>query len=196
MRWMSDASFSETKHSNFYKINSLSDATQYSDPKEQLEYLKSFFNFSSVALNFANLSESARLYLHNDTFLLNTNAIKKKLVYPKKFDRVFHIAIDSDDWIIDNSKNNLSDLQQAIEQNLLVKFGTQYKKPTTNKNDPQLEQYFVVVEPFNHEPVKNKSINIPSSYYTNVLESDEASIVDSWQEASVTATGREAARNY
>lgn len=80
--------------------------------------------------NIANTNGSLD-YLKN-TLFLNTEEIKKSLIAPKKFDRVFHIAFDPDDFQVDTEATKPYDGIDPIEY--YTKLGIIYQ---TKKKDKQ-----------------------------------------------------------
>lgn len=70
-------------------------------------YTRTLTQFDETALNInLPLTEGATQYLKNTSFI-GANAVKNSLICPKKFDRVFHIFIDPEKFIVDTNKTQL-----------------------------------------------------------------------------------------
>jgi hypothetical protein len=96
------------------------------------------------------------------TTLINDVALIKTLLTPKKFDRVFHVAIDPDDFEI-NYNETIKTQQGKVALEQLIKRGDvlqtgkngsfKYRDRTRTRDDIVLEKYFVSVQTFGEESV-------------------------------------------
>jgi hypothetical protein len=80
-------------------------------------------------------------------------------LYPKKFDRVFNIIIDPDDFYVDESQTSDQSLQDLLDLGVLAqgpqgnnKNNNRYKHRDTSMSDVTLDEYFVTVEPYFYTP--------------------------------------------
>lgn len=101
------------------------------------------------------MDKTIKSYFNNETLLSDISIYKKRISYPKKFDRVFSMIIDSDDFMIDESMTS----PQVLED--LKKLGSveggynedndkmrPYKSREADLGDVSLIEYFVTVEPY------------------------------------------------
>lgn len=80
--------------------------------------------------------------------LSNDTALYKHILSPKIFERVFHVVVDSDEFVVDTAKMNSTTigrdvLRKLIEQGEVLTDGS--TRPRSEK-DLAFEKYFVVVE--------------------------------------------------
>lgn len=103
------------------------------------------------------LDKSLRTYFLNETFLSNTLVYKKMISYPKKFDRVFTVIVDPDDFYVDETMTSEKTLK-SLKDIGLVSGGlnedndtfSPYKTREKDLGDVSLVEYFVTVEPFDY----------------------------------------------
>lgn len=103
------------------------------------------------------LNETIRSYFLNETFILNPEIYKKRISYLKKFDRVFNVIIDPDDFYVDVAMTPESTLKSMKQLGILTggvndAKGTvqPYKHRDTSPNDIFFNEYFVTVEPYDY----------------------------------------------
>lgn len=77
------------------------------DENAFFNYVQTLTQFDETFINVdLPLTEGATQYLKNTSFI-GPNAIKNSLICPKKFDRVFHIFFDPENFIVDQNKTKL-----------------------------------------------------------------------------------------
>lgn len=127
-------------------------------------------NNTSVQKNLTQ--KTADTYLHGlkildsvsklTTTLMNDFALIKTLISPKKFDRVFHVMVDPDDFDINYNETiktaqGKMALEQLIARGDVVQMSNnksfKYKDRTKTQDDIVLEKYFVSIETFGGEVV-------------------------------------------
>ena len=92
--------------------------------------------------------------IFKDSFLAKgSNELIKSFITPRKFDRVFHIIFDPDDFYVDSktSKDVLEKYlktQDIEEASVVAGGGVFYKRRTTNKDEITFDRYFVAIETF------------------------------------------------
>jgi len=103
------------------------------------------------------LDSTLRSYFMNETFMLNPDVIKRRISYFKKFDRVFNMIIDPDDFYVDASLTPENTLKSMKQLGILIggqddSKGTvqPYRHRDTNPNDIFFNEYFVTVEPYDY----------------------------------------------
>lgn len=102
------------------------------------------------------VDKTVRSYFMNETFFLSPDISKRKMSYFKKFDRVFSILVDPDDFYVDESLTNSSTLQSMKNIGILTGGETinggksPYRHRDTMPNDPSYNEYFVTVEPYDY----------------------------------------------
>ena len=170
VKWFTDADFSETRYSKYNNVAKYSsnafqayDTFIASNPTTTAETVNSenseqkqtqiSKNIKWDKISFADLADSVKLYFYNETFLLNVDQIKRNLLYPKKFDRVFNLFFDPDDFVVDTALTNKDKLKALIDAGVIVEKKLndntkRYVHRNTKQNDPQFEEYFVTIEPF------------------------------------------------
>jgi len=92
LRYLCGVSFDENRYTNFNVIKKTIDA-------EFEKFVKS--TTGTETATFSN--PSMQSFFVEDSFLLDTQALKKSLISPRKFDRVFHLLVDPDDFIVDTT---------------------------------------------------------------------------------------------
>lgn len=83
----------------------------------------------------------------HDTFLTNYNVLARDFIFPKKFDRVFNVVVDPDDFEVDINETDKDDLSNFIKSGHALKVGTNYKKRDTSPDEPNYYEFFTTVEP-------------------------------------------------
>jgi len=101
----------------------------------------------------SGLESSVRRYLNNETLLMDINEHKKKIFYPKKFDRVFNVIFDPDDFIINTIDPKY--IQKYIQSGLIKPDPKTGSYPftwsrNTQQSDIYMEEYFVTIEPYDN----------------------------------------------
>jgi len=94
-----------------------------------------------------NLENTVKRYLNNETLLMDLNDYKRKILYPKKFDRVFNVIFDPDffrivtfaDEVTKNKYVNAG-LVSPTDQSLWIR--------NTQQSDIYLEEYWATIEPY------------------------------------------------
>jgi hypothetical protein len=135
LRFVGSANFDEHSFSKYDEISKNSINQQYAN------FVKK--NLNNVSLN----SSSTTFYNSNSLVVEDTSRIKKDILKPKKFDRVFHIIFDPDDFMIDE----VNTTQQTIDQYLkkkypdIVKLGNGYQRRQTFSNEFTFDDYYVTL---------------------------------------------------
>ena len=122
----------------------------------------SFFNFDkkakSIDASMIRIPVNTRgaLEYFKNTIFIGTDEIKKMLVMPKKFDRVFHVAFDPDDFEIDTTYDefgNINIIDYYVQQGIIVKIANlddspvdEYKRAVTSNSNVEFNSYHVVLE--------------------------------------------------
>jgi hypothetical protein len=118
----------------------------------------SFFNFEKTAkvfdpstLEIPAATDGSIEYFKN-TIFIGTDEIKRSLIMPKKFDRVFHVAFDPEDFEIDEVNTKTFDGVNVIDyyanQGTIVKLAETegYKRAITPNSDVEFNSYYVELE--------------------------------------------------
>jgi hypothetical protein len=103
------------------------------------------------------MDKSIRTYFANETLMSDTNLYRRRITYPKKFDRVFTIIVDPDDFVIDNSITSEETLNTLKELGVVTggyndnnELENPFKLRNTGLGDVSMDEYFVTVEPFDY----------------------------------------------
>lgn len=152
IRFVSDLSFSE----NFYN--------EYSSISAIEETEADRFMLSTIKKNPLNkLNPSIEKFFYKNSLLKNDlNAYIRKVILPKKFDRVFHVVFDPDDFFINTDPVTGTSPQileqykkkRVVEEVTVASPGggagiTQFQRVITNKNQVTFDKYFVAIEAYN-----------------------------------------------
>jgi hypothetical protein len=96
-------------------------------------------------------------YFENETFVTDVETIKRRISYMKKFDRVFNIIFDPDDFYVDDSVSSKETLESLKNLGILTggdqgtsKNSIPYKNRDTESGDATLDEYFVTIEPYEY----------------------------------------------
>jgi hypothetical protein len=88
----------------------------------------------------------------NETYFGDYNAIIRSLIMPKKFDRVFHVIFDPDDFVIDVPATTAPVLSRYFLRNEIIRIEENsqfiYKNPPQKQTDVLLDKYFVELESY------------------------------------------------
>jgi hypothetical protein len=103
------------------------------------------------------MDDSVRTFFMNETLLTDPNVFYRRMLYPKKFDRVFNLVVDPDDFYVDESMSEKSTLESLVSLGVLTG-GDQgssskdhrYKHRDTSLDDVTLDEYFVTIEPYDY----------------------------------------------
>ena len=100
--------------------------------------------------------DSLKSYLKNETFALSSDSIERMYVYPRKFDRVFTLGIDPDNFTVDTVQTSPSTLESLASLGIILKDSrtNQYTHRNSNENDICFNEYFVTVEPLDFKREK------------------------------------------
>ena len=91
---------------------------------------------------------SIKSFLRNETLLMSPSLIKERILYSKKFDRVFNIIFDPDAFAIDSLSSNFVD--RYVKEGVIKKVNeNSYTwSRQTQESDITFDEYWVSVEPF------------------------------------------------
>jgi hypothetical protein len=118
----------------------------------------SFYNFEKMAkafdpsmLEIPAVTDGSIEYFKN-TIFVGTDEIKRSLIIPKKFDRVFHVSFDPEDFEIDEVNTKTFDgvnvINYYVNQGTIVKISETegYKRAITPNSDVEFNSYYVELE--------------------------------------------------
>ena len=97
-----------------------------------------------------DLENTVKRYLNNETLFMDINDYKRKILYPKKFDRVFNIIFDPDSFKIMTIDESFRD--KYINDKLVAERAN-LEQPyiwtrDTQQSDIYLEEYWATIEPY------------------------------------------------
>jgi hypothetical protein len=101
------------------------------------------------------MNDTIKTFFMNETFLLDTNVYKRRISYPKKFDRVFNMIVDPDDFVVDESMSTKTTLDTLVNLGVLSggslgDIKVPYKHRDKSPDDITYDEYFVTVEPYDY----------------------------------------------
>lgn len=127
LRYVTDLPFDEQKYQQYAEIN----------PKTQTQFSK----FVTEAGGF-QLPATAENFYNDETLLTDQNAMIKSLILPKKFDRVFHVIFDPDDFEIDERTP-----KKVIEKYVGID-GDISSLSRNDPNEPTFDKYYTALETY------------------------------------------------
>lgn len=100
------------------------------------------------------MSDTIKAYFNHETLMSDPDIYKRRISYFKKFDRVFSLLIDPDDFYVDTSVTDpeaFFSLAAASNKTLVyqVENGS-YKHRDTTPLDTTLNEYFLTIEPYDY----------------------------------------------
>lgn len=154
LSFISDVSFDEHKYGNYSTIRS---------------YINSSFQefISGVGGNISNFKSPERVdaVFSKNSFLSDVNEIKRSFITPKKFDRVFHVIFDPDDFQIEKLPKMKSNEELQAYQQTLRAYQAQgflgdinqdiILRPKAGPADVSFDSYYIEVEA--HDSVEDSS---------------------------------------
>lgn len=127
---------------------------------QTITYAIDKFAIKPIALE---LTDTLRMFFKNETFLLDPEKYMRRVLYPKKFDRVFSMIIDPDDFFVDESMTSSKTLEalrkvgvltggpsDRVSKAALLSMSQPYKHRDTTTDDVIYEEYFATVEPYDY----------------------------------------------
>jgi hypothetical protein len=176
LRWFTDCSFDEMQYMRYDKIQDQDPdyvREQYNNYDFMISTVGDYNNFAAVASmpsrndapkpviktdspasKIVDLTSTLKRYFTNETFFVNSSTLKRQAAYPKKFDRVFTVIVDPDDFEIDTSAVAEHDLLALVKAGTIVSSLnsatglTSYRLRDSSQGDPELDDFFVTVEPY------------------------------------------------
>lgn len=140
---------------NLYKFHVLSLMLE-----EYLNFMTDLYFDEHRYFNYSNITQNAQNILSN-TFLASLDKIKSYLLTPRKFDRVFHLTFDPDDFIVDTdntiSQNKLLDAEQQwgfsvddilkpyVDKKILEIRNGLYRRVATAPSQVTYDSYYVTI---------------------------------------------------
>lgn len=93
--------------------------------------------------------DSLKFYLRNETLFLSADTISRKHVYPRKFDRVFTMVVDPDEFTVDSSHSTQDTLSTLRQLGVLLydERSKVYTHRDTSERDISMSEYFTTIEP-------------------------------------------------
>jgi len=127
LRYITDLPFDEQKYQQYGDLNR----------KSQSQFMK--FVSERIA---TELPRTADNFYNDETLLSDQNMLVKTLILPRKFDRVFHVIFDPDDFEIDERTS-----KKVIERYV----GTDGDISSLSRNDPNeptFDKYYTALETY------------------------------------------------
>lgn len=97
------------------------------------------------------VNDTIRSFFKHETFMMNSEVLKRRLVYPKKFDRVFNLIIDPDDFMIDEENTLPITIDNLEAEGVLIKQGDEYRYRDTEADDTTFCEYYFTIEPYEYK---------------------------------------------
>lgn len=127
LRFVTDLAFDENRYTQYDIISKKNDS-------KFTKFAKEFMDPNRV------LNRTFENFFNDENLVSNLDSILKNLVIPKKFDRVFHIIFDPDDFEIDSRTS------QDVIQKYIGNSG-RIEDITKNETDePTFDKYYVVIK--------------------------------------------------
>lgn len=161
IKWFSRFGIEETKYHNYSGLNAEIDnlTDQFSNYVASTGgklNLTNIINASKASASAASSNSSTdafsfetsiKSYLRNETLLMSPSLIKERVLYSKKFDRVFNIFFDPDAFVIDSLNGSFVD--RYVKEGVIEpeKYSYTWSRQT-QESDITFDEYWVSVEPF------------------------------------------------
>jgi hypothetical protein len=144
LKYLSDVDFNENIYDNFSSIPTATSSPSFVQTPPTLTQL-----FNPPTTNTNNVS--TKKLIANSTFLtINPSELVNNTLKIRKFDRVFHILFDPDDFFVDEIQTDSETLRFAINNQLVDRLDTNgnvvYKRRQNNVSAVTYDQYFVTIE--------------------------------------------------
>lgn len=93
-----------------------------------------------------------RNYFMNETFINDIDQYMRRAMYPKKFDRVFNLLIDPDNFVVNRSESDASTFDSLEKSSTIVKIpsSSNYRHRDTLPEDVSLDEFYVTIEPYDY----------------------------------------------
>lgn len=131
-------------------------------------------NFNSQVEQQKLTRKSVNNFFINDTLLVeDLNEFKKTLITPRKFDRVFHVCVDPDEFEVDVEKTQdpgpTSDgisVAQLVAQGYLYQSSPgRYHDVPSQKNKMSFDRYYVLIDTLDEANVEiNPDVSLEEGY--------------------------------
>jgi len=178
LKWYTDVSFNETDFYNYNKLNDTDLTTSYQRLIEALRRGSTQFGNLNVAefidpLNgdvvsvpiqrpqpataaipqtntqtTVQLSDTTVSYLRSQSYLTSAFRQQKKVLYPKKFDRVFHVLVDPDDFVVESSVLTPRRKEELIKGPFMMTNSGIIVREDTRPGEVSFQEFFVSIEPY------------------------------------------------
>ena len=110
------------------------------------------------------MDETMTSFFTNETLMMKIDHFKRRALYPKKFDRVFSIIIDPDDFTVDETKPPTETLDALKSVGVIIRGTTNIpgkarsplKHRDTSPGDITYDEYFVTIEPYDLKNINNE----------------------------------------
>ena len=180
LRWFTDTSFDESRYYNYAELkgvgsiiesqlSSLYDAIKdkpnvegavgYAtfDTPDGTKVDKTVISSKSDKGAVIDMTQTLKTYLTNETLLLSPVEYKRRATYPKKFDRVFCLAVDPDDFEIDVENSTPAALDTLKKKGIIVGDDGEYVWRDSTQDDAAFDDFFVTLEPYDYvQPMSAK----------------------------------------
>jgi hypothetical protein len=163
-----DTISSKVQQNQAASANSSTVNVQFTDPlsgnkytvpskmEENIVHSQNKKNQSNTTSQALDLTDTMRSYFLRETLMHDTNVHKRRVSYPKKFDRCFSIIFDPDDFKVDEANSVPSTLNNMKQNGIIIGGNTaaasknSYRHRDTAPGDMSFDQYFTTVEPFDY----------------------------------------------
>jgi len=120
-------------------------------------------NYSNVLVGGQKTSirNSSQRFFVNETFAGDVNQIKRSLIMPKKFDRVFHLLVDPDDFTVNIDLTPKSTIDKYLSNREIREVSSNdssvksYKRIPSRYGEISFDKYFVAIETYNENSVSS-----------------------------------------
>ena len=176
MRWFTDCRFDEASYFNYGGVDKDSPKDQqekaignyfgignqtpnpnvlfeYTDPVSGVKFTIPTAKIPSVMPTSQKqyvipVNNTLRSFFKSETFLMDPNVIKRRLIYPKKFDRVYNLLVDPDDFYIDQVNTPNVTITNLASQGIVIPEDAEYKYRDTTQDDTTFCEYFFAVKSY------------------------------------------------
>jgi len=144
LNFVSHISFDEQK---FYKYLPLKKEKESQRAKFMAQIDKRYRQIRN-AISFTPSPQGSTSVQTGTYLVMETKPIEQSLVTPRKFDRVFHVVFDPDDFYVDTEKTSLATISYFEKKGILEKNIIGWKRTNTLPNDSTFDKYYVALESY------------------------------------------------
>jgi len=145
IRFVADIPADENRYFNYNMLRPKQVNTIGTVVQNSISQLNGLTNTQATTLA-SNPNTSIQRFFANETLFGDLREIKRVLASPKKFDRVFHIVFDPDDFIVQVGPEFTSEAALKAHEDVLDMTTSTIRRKNTRPEEITFDKYYVTVE--------------------------------------------------